>query len=960
MGIILTILSNIVNEVNGLNQKTNYYISTDSQRLVWISSTDGVYIYNGLNARKLIPKNKNLQDNNIQSFFYEDSEQRVWFSSFQSFYSFEKSTTKLNIHEISSSNETVDHNYKILNLIDSILVLRAGKTLNLFNINSEKNETFEIDLSQYNSFTCYKEESSIFLFCGNQNKLLQIKININNHLNKISVIEKNIPTFAIEYFKNKIYTLSIDDKLLEIEPSDLKIISETTHSKITSIHSHKDSIFYLIFKDHYTKVTNIHKKNESEVQYFSDSKKQVVSALVDNNENEWFSKDGLGLFFKNQEKLKFNTIKPYNINARTILEFNNKLWIGTLDKGVFCIDLKTKEFKNYNTSNGLKHNFIEHIIVSEKEEMFITSQYSILKYNSFNDKFEKVNILDSYNYFFSIECTKDDLYVITDDKIGLKKLLQVENQFKLLDLHFKEKINYEILNLKHDTLNRFFLDLGNVKIGYYEMRNDTFHRIKTLNIPGGIKDIKKLNSKYYFSTKEGIFESDYTMNNINKLNNNLLNQTIYKILPHKEYLYLSSNQGILRYNTIDSTVHQFTLADGIQGLEFNTTAGMIDSKGRYIFGGTNGINVFYPDSIKFLDYNTPIHLSNILINDDEYDWETNISLKDSIQFDYENNTLTFKFHGIDYSDPKAVELKCKMENYDDDWIYFDINDGSMRYANLPPGHYTFKMQATNSDKVWSTDIKEIDVVITPPFWQTWWFRLATLLTIAGIIWFTFKSYYKRQLVKKDLELREQRLAFEKQQALQNERNRIAAEMHDDLGGGLTSIKFLAHRIQKKKADINPNDLVDKIINQSGELINNMSEIIWAMNSGFDTLNNLVAYIRNHIKKQCQTFGITYSEDIPSIIPSTEVTGQKRRNSFLVMKEAMHNITKHANASNVKMVVIVDTDQLTIKLSDNGDGISEENQFGNGLKNMAKRMTDIGGTFNIENNKGTQITITTPL
>ena len=124
-----------------------------------------------------------------------------------------------------------------------------------------------------------------------------------------------------------------------------------------------------------------------------------------------------------------------------------------------------------------------------------------------------------------------------------------------------------------------------------------------------------------------------------------------------------------------------------------------------------------------------------------------------------------------------------------------------------------------------------------PFWQTWWFILSSLALLAFAVWYLIRSYYQRQLEKKNILLREQQLILEKQTALQAERTRIAAEMHDDLGGGLTTIKFLGQKMLRKITDVEHKTQLTKIVDNSQHLVSNMSEIIWAMNAGFDTLDS---------------------------------------------------------------------------------------------------------------------------
>ena len=684
----------------------------------------------------------------------------------------------------------------------------------------------------------------------------------------------------------------------------------------------------------------------------------------------FYSVDGEGVYFFNLDKNKFAhhklVVDEKISNSRSILQNDSGSYYHcSRDNGILHYN------RNFEIISHIKSlsefPLILNISQLSNNEIIANGGYSVFTLNQNTKVLEEIEISSQDE-----KCFFTDLHITTEGKIwllngeenGMFELAKTRNNVFKLDSIFSRNSHNEYTTVEELTNGDIIIGIGGNSLSYYKSK-ENYNFIKNINISSDLKSIWEVpNSKEtYLSSSTGLFhfpnglEEDFTKLTDKK---GLLDQTIYYILGHKEFLYLSSNQGLLRYNTIDSTVHQFTLADGIQGLEYNTTAGLIDRDGNFLFGGTNGINIFHPDSIKFLDYNTPIHLSNILVNDDEHDWEYNISLEDTIKFDYENNTLTFKFHGIDYSDPEAVELKCIMENYDKEWIHIEKNDGSVRYPNLPPGHYTFKMQATNSDKIWSNIIREIDVTITPPFWQTWWFRIISLLAISSISWLLIKSYYKRQLVKKDIELREQRLQFEKQEALQNERTRIATEMHDDLGGGLTSIKYLAHRALKSK-DNSPSEIIEKIIQHSADLVNNMSEIIWAMNSGYDTLPNLISYLRNYLKRQCNEFELDLEFIIPYEIKEIEFSGQKRRNIFLVIKEAFHNTLKYAKANQINVEVKIENNNLTIKYKDNGIGFDKKEIVpGYGLINMKKRVEEINGKMILKSDNGVELTITFPI
>lgn len=235
-----------------------------------------------------------------------------------------------------------------------------------------------------------------------------------------------------------------------------------------------------------------------------------------------------------------------------------------------------------------------------------------------------------------------------------------------------------------------------------------------------------------------------------------------------------------------------------------------------------------------------------------------------------------------------------------------------------------------------------------------------------LIWF-FISFNKRkiqhELEMKDAAIREQTLLLEKQNALQMERSRIAAEMHDDLGGGLTTIKFLGQKVMRNIDNPDQKDGVEKIIHQSKKLIENMGEIIWAMNADNDTLDKLIAYSRRFALEFLEEYDIDFTYKIEGEVDGIHLTGEKRRNFFLLLKESLHNIVKHADASKVDILWTLENDQLTLSISDNGKGLKRSPDVqGNGLKNMSKRAQDMGGEMMTKHppNHGLVIIVSVPL
>lgn len=185
-------------------------------------------------------------------------------------------------------------------------------------------------------------------------------------------------------------------------------------------------------------------------------------------------------------------------------------------------------------------------------------------------------------------------------------------------------------------------------------------------------------------------------------------------------------------------------------------------------------------------------------------------------------------------------------------------------------------------------------------------------------------------------------------------------MHDELGAGMTAIRLMSEIARNKMKESTPVE-IEKISQSADEVLNKMNAIIWSMNSGNDSLDNLVSYIRSYALEYFESTPVDCRVFTPDNIEPLEITGDKRRNIFLCVKETLNNALKHASASLVTISFEINH-ELVIRITDNGVGIDMQKlrKFGNGLKNISRRMESIGGTYHIENHNGTLTVLTLPL
>jgi signal transduction histidine kinase/ligand-binding sensor domain-containing protein len=361
------------------------------------------------------------------------------------------------------------------------------------------------------------------------------------------------------------------------------------------------------------------------------------------------------------------------------------------------------------------------------------------------------------------------------------------------------------------------------------------------------------------------------------------------------------------------------------------------------------------DSIpsKRKDYHPTILFSEV--------WVNNAPSPDTaakrLSLPYDHNNITFHIGVTSFIDEAQTRYSYLLEGSSGrGWSPFTA-ESAIYFVNLPPGKYTLKVKVQFLAGDYPDESSSYSFVIAPPWWQTWWFRSILAITLAALTFFGIRVYIRRRLLQ-------QRLELENQQAIERERTRIATDMHDELGAGLSRIKFLSETIGIKKQQQLPiEEEITGIRRYSHEMIDKMGEIVWALNERNDSLSDLLSYTRSYAAEYLLQAGIRCQVEAPAELPSCFVSGEFRRNVYLTIKEALHNIVKHAQAEQVNIrMTIQPGKQLLITIEDDGVGFDRNNirPFANGLNNMQRRIAELGGTLYFYIGIGTTIRLSVPL
>jgi len=318
--------------------------------------------------------------------------------------------------------------------------------------------------------------------------------------------------------------------------------------------------------------------------------------------------------------------------------------------------------------------------------------------------------------------------------------------------------------------------------------------------------------------------------------------------------------------------------------------------------------------------------------------------------------VQFDFTALNFSAPENVHFRCRLDGFDDNWVETEIHHAI--YPRLGAGSYKFHIQARNENGAWNEALVPVVLVVTPFFWQTWWFQIFVLVLFTSAVIAIVRYISFRRL---RLKLH----ALEQQAALDKERARIARDIHDDLGGSMTQITLLSGLVSRdiSKPD-KAADYAQRISSAARNVTDTLDEIVWAVNPRNDTLPHLINYLGKFTSEYLLATGLKCRMDLPTYPQDEFVSSEVRHNLFLAVKEALNNATRHSEASEVSLQIVVSEKTMSVTIADNGRGFNgaPKNGTAEGLHNMRQRMLDIGGQFHIESKSGsgTKVNFVFPL
>jgi signal transduction histidine kinase len=387
------------------------------------------------------------------------------------------------------------------------------------------------------------------------------------------------------------------------------------------------------------------------------------------------------------------------------------------------------------------------------------------------------------------------------------------------------------------------------------------------------------------------------------------------------------------------------------------SAGFIAQDGKLWFPTMGGVVVIDPEAAPANLLPPPVKIESVTLERGQVDFSQGITVAPG------QRDLEIAYTGLSFIRSEQVKFKYRLEGMDTDWV----DAGTRRVAYFPylsPGSYTFRVLAANSDSVWNTVGADLSIVVEPPFWRRWWFTALASLSVAGTVLLIF-----RKRVARLRQAHAAQEAFSRQllDSQEQERQRIAAELHDSLGQSLLIIKnrsFLA--LDSFDDPETARAQVEEISDASAHAIEEVREIAYNLRPYKMERFGLTKTLQAMCQQAERTSGIRFSvelKNIDSLFPN-----EAELNLYRVVQESVNNILKHSRATEARLTIERDESEVRMKIEDNGQGFNatpqasanEPRRGGFGLIGMAERVRLLGGQYMLDSAPGQGTTIAVKL
>lgn len=673
------------------SKKGDIWVGT-SNGLNRMDRETGVFYHYFLN-----PDNANSPSDNTIHCLFEDAQGNIWFGTDKGLNLFNTKNLIFSHYYHNPDNpNTVSHD-----VIWDILIDRQGTLwictdggLDRYDFNTRKLAHYRNDVTKPGSLS-------------------------NNHVR--SVLEDNTGTLWVGTFGGGLNLFDRRANQFSHYYNNTYDLRSLSNDYITTIYEDRSGIIWVATAWKGVNKIDRYSNRFNHYEHLADDagslNNNIVWSILGNPDGSiWLGTDnGINIFDRTQNKFKFITQKTGNGSGLTSKLVRNIYrdsegiyWIGTFDGGLNRYDERTGNFMYFrhdpNNPRTLTSDQIWAVIEDAEGLLWIGTDQGMNRMDKKTFRIERKvhNTNDpnsvSNNYATSMFIdSRGSLWICTNN--GLNVYDYKTGKFK---------------SYKHIPGNRYSLSTSTV----FSIYEDGSGKFWVATMGGGLNcfDPKTGMARYYLEE------------------NGLANNIVYNIFKDKQgYLWMSTNYGISRFDPRTETFVNYDVKDGVQSYEFNLGAAWHDTlTDEMFFGGMNGFNIFIPSAIRKNTYIPPIVISEFKIFDQPQSRE--LLDGDTIFLTYDDNFFSFEFSALDYSNPTKIKYAYTLENFDEYWSYGDAYKRFAGYTRVPPGTYRFRVKGTNSDGLWNQKGISITIIISPPWWGTWYFRLSAAMFIIISIW----------------------------------------------------------------------------------------------------------------------------------------------------------------------------------------------------------------------------------
>jgi signal transduction histidine kinase/ligand-binding sensor domain-containing protein len=696
--------------------------------------------------------------------------------------------------------------------------------------------------------------------------------------------------------------------------------------------------------------------------------REIKHIYDDRESNIWLStNNGLYVVTPEQESAFNVDLKEMNEGKDIVInsiqetkDFEN--WIGTWENGILVYDKNFRKtdydlYKSIQDANLINYKHVWDLYQHSKSGLIWSGcQNGIM--TIFDPKTKKpVGLLEPTVF------ENAPVRQILEDREGnlffgnqKGRLAKWKNGTEINDVNFEiiRDFNSTIYLLYKDSVDRIWV--GTRNMGLFVMDPTGKNVLYQFNEQPGL--ITYLGNSFYDVVQYNdsiFFVSTGFLNILNLKSGKIKTLTQYDGLPgagitqllldDEGVLWFNNNNGLGSYNYKKNLFVAYNERNGIIMADKSINAKYKMKNGEFWFGGENALFGFSPEGLKFKTAPHDVTLTDLKLFNTFIPLDSLLA-SDKITFSPEHNSLTIYFSSLSFTQQDKLQYYYKMDGVDKEWNRAE-QELAAKYTTLAPGDYTFNVKCINMQGIESANITSLMFHISPHFYQTRWFLLLVILLIFAVTY----NYY--------------RLRLNRLLAVVRIRNKVARDLHDDVGSMLSTINILSSMAKTKLLTdpVKTSEYISKITENSQYMIEAMDDIVWSIKPDNDNMQRIVARMREYASSILEPKDIVISFNVGENIYDLKLNMEMRRDVFLIFKEAVNNSAKYSHCTKIEIRITHANKRLNISIADNGVGFNvNKADSGNGLGNMQKRAESLHGKINIKSNQneGTEVSLIVPV